>query len=149
MINWQSWKSFGLTSILKDGPSGKSITLNTKVILHLISGEGIVGYLTSNLKNGHIRNIDHFRKYCFATHGIYGVEGNYEIDGVWMWRGTEIPMEWKEHQSYDYFTFTKMDPKNEADQKLAEEYWLNLKEGDIVEGKPVFDADWFKWPCSL
>lgn len=37
-----------------------------------------------------------------------------------MWRGTEIPMEWKEHQSYDYFTFTKMDPKNEADQKLAE-----------------------------
>ena len=61
-----------------------------------------------------------------------------------MWRGTEIPMEWKDHPSYDYFTFNKMDPKNQADQKLAEEYWLNLKEDQTVEGKPVFDADWFK-----
>ena len=53
-------------------------------------------------------------------------------------------MEWKDHPSYDYFTFNKMDPKNQADQKLAEEYWLNLKEDQTVEGKPVFDADWFK-----
>jgi hypothetical protein len=53
-------------------------------------------------------------------------------------------MEWKEHQSYDYFTFTKLDQKNEADQKLAEEYWLNQNEGQIVEGKPVYDVTWFK-----
>jgi elongation factor 1-gamma len=75
---------------------------------------------------------------------VYGVENNYEIDGLWMWRGTEIPMEWKEHQSYDYFTFTKLDQRNEADQKLAEEYWLNQNEGQIVEGKPVYDVTWFK-----
>jgi hypothetical protein len=37
-----------------------------------------------------------------------------------------------------------MDPTKEADQKLAEDYWLNTAEGSIVEGKPVFDADWFK-----
>ena len=41
-------------------------------------GEGEVGYLTSNLKNGHIRNLeDSFRKYSFATYGVYGDEGNY------------------------------------------------------------------------
>lgn len=100
--------------------------------------------MTNNLKNGHLRNIDHFRKYCFAVHGVYGVEGNYEIDGVWLWRGTEIPEEWKEHQSYDYFTFNKLDVKDPAVQALATEYWLNLNEGDLVEGKPVFDAKWFK-----
>ena len=38
-----------------------------------------------------------------------------------------------------------MDPTKEADQTLAEDYWLNTAEGSIVEGKPVFDADWFKW----
>ncbi len=38
-----------------------------------------------------------------------------------------------------------MDQKNEADQKLAEEYWLNQNEGQIVEGKPVYDVTWFKW----
>lgn len=84
-------------------------------------GEGVVGYLTSNLKNGHLRNLDDkFRKYCFSSYGIYGTEGNYELDGVFMWRGTEIPQEWKDHQSFEYFTFKKLDPTNEADQKLAE-----------------------------
>ena len=45
---------------------------------------------------------------------------------------TALPLTVSKHQSYDYFAFTKMDPKNKADQKLAEEYWLNLKEGEIV-----------------
>ena len=41
-----------------------------------------------------------------------------------------------------------MDPKNEADQKLAEEYWLNQSEGQLVEGKPVYDVTWFKWEAN-
>jgi hypothetical protein len=32
---------------------------------------------------------------------------------------------------------------------LVEEYWLNLNEGQLVEGKPVFDAKWFKWSSSM
>jgi elongation factor 1-gamma len=100
--------------------------------------------MTSSIRCGHVRRIDHFRKYTFATYGVYGVEGDYELDGVWMWRGLEIPEEWKEHQCYEYFIFTKMDPKNEVDQALAEEYWLNTTEGQLVEGRPVYDTSWFK-----
>jgi len=37
-----------------------------------------------------------------------------------------------------------MDPTKEADQKIAEEYWLNIQEGQMVEGRPVFNALWFK-----
>lgn len=96
------------------------------------------------MKNGHLRNIDHFRKYCFAVHGVYGVPNDYVIEGIWFWRGTEIPLEWKEHQSYDYFTFNKLDQKDPNVQKLVAEYWLNLNEGQLVEGRPVFDAKWFK-----
>lgn len=108
-------------------------------------GEGVVGYLTSNLKNGHLRNLDDaFRKYCFATYGVYGDEGNYEIDGIWMWRGTEIPHFWTQHNSFEYFTFKKLDPKNEADQLLTEEYWLKINEGDKVQGRNVFDATWYR-----
>ena len=76
--------------------------------------------------------------------GVYGVEKDYEIQGVWMWRGTEIPTEWKEHGSYDYFTFQKLDPRDEAVQALTHDYWLNLNEGQVVEGRPVYDAKWFK-----
>lgn len=39
--------------------------------------EGKVDYLTNNLKNGYLRNIDHFRKYTFAVLGVYGVPGDY------------------------------------------------------------------------
>ena len=55
--------------------------------------------------NGFIRNLDHFRKYAFAGYGVYGVPGCYDIKGAWMWRGTEIPGEWKEHQSFEYHNF--------------------------------------------
>lgn len=107
-------------------------------------GEGKVGYLTGNLKNGYLRNIDHFRKYCFSVLGVYGVEGDYNIDGVWIWRGTEIPSEWKEHQSYDYFEFTKLDHTNGDHRKITEDYWTCLNEGDMVDGHPVYEAKWFK-----
>jgi hypothetical protein len=61
-----------------------------------------------------------------------------------LWRGTEIPEAWKEHQTYEYFTFKKLDPRDVAVQKLTDEYWLNLAETDLVKGRKVFDAKWFK-----
>jgi hypothetical protein len=47
------------------------------------------------LKNGYVRNLYHFRKYCFGVLGVYGVEGAYEIRGVMFWRGTELAAEIK------------------------------------------------------
>lgn len=35
--------------------------------------------MTSSIRCGHVRRIDHFRKYTFATYGVYGVEGDYEL----------------------------------------------------------------------
>lgn len=61
-----------------------------------------------------------------------------------MWRGTEIPEAWKEHNTYEYFTFQKLDPRDEAVQKLADEYWLGLNETDTVQGRKVFDAKMYK-----
>ena len=66
-----------------------------KLHYELYTGEGKVGFQTSNLKNGFIRNLDHFRKYSFGVIGVYGEEGDLVIEGCMMWRGTEIPMEWK------------------------------------------------------
>lgn len=62
-----------------------------KVHYQKYEGEGEKVYLTSNLKNGFLQRLDHFRKYSFGVHGVYGDEPNLEIQGVWMWRGTEIP----------------------------------------------------------
>jgi len=45
------------------------------------------------LKNGFIQRLEHFRKYAFAVHGVYGEEPSLEISGVWLWRGTDKPKE--------------------------------------------------------
>ena len=125
----------------KYDPEGWSLW---KTVYDKYEGEGVVGYLTSNLKNGFLRNLDHFRKYAFAGFGVYGPEGKYDIKGVWLWRGTEIPAEIKDHQSYEYYKITKLDHTKEEDRKVLEEYWTNLEEGQLVEGVPVFEAKYFK-----
>jgi elongation factor 1-gamma len=44
------------------------------------------------MMNGFLQRMDpHFKKHCFAIHGIYGEEPNLEIRGAWIWRGAEIP----------------------------------------------------------
>lgn len=55
--------------------------------------EGKVLFRTKNSMGFFLQKLDTFRKYSFAAHGIYGTEGDYDIKGVWMWRGSEIAEE--------------------------------------------------------
>lgn len=58
------------------------------------SGEqGKIKFRTCNLKSNFLQNLEKFRRYTFAVHGVYGTEPNLEVEGVWMWRGTDIPEE--------------------------------------------------------
>jgi elongation factor 1-gamma len=91
-----------------------------------LPSEGKILFKTCNSSSFFLQKLDPFRKYCFGAHGVYGVEGGYEIRGVWMWRGTEIADEIKEHDNFPYMTIKKLDGTQEADRKLIEEYWLNL-----------------------
>jgi len=49
--------------------------------------------------------LDHFRKYAFAVHGVYGEEPQLEIRGAWLWRGNGIPNEIKELDTFEFHTF--------------------------------------------
>jgi len=122
-------------------PKGYSI-----YFVHYIKaeGEGKVFFLTNNLKNGFLQRLDHFRKYAFGVHGVYGEEPNLEIQGVWVWRGEGIPAEIKELDSYEYHNWTKLDPSKEEDRKKVSEYWTHLNEDEIADGVRVRDAKYFK-----
>lgn len=91
-----------------------------------LPSEGKILFKTNNSSSFFLQKLDNFRKYTFSAHGVYGVEGDYEIRGVWMWRGTDIPEELKEHDNFPYMTIKKLDHSSEADRKLIEEYWLNM-----------------------
>jgi len=109
-----------------------------------LQSEGKILFKTSNSSSFFLQKLDPFRKYTFSCHGVYGVEGNYEVKGVWMWRGTEIPEEIKEHDSFPYMTIKKLDPLNENDRKFITEYWLHLTPGEVVDGTPVCEVVYFK-----
>ncbi|CAK82501.1 unnamed protein product (macronuclear) [Paramecium tetraurelia] len=98
--------------------------------------EGKQLILTNNLMKGFInqRLDQNFRKYSFAIHGVYGDEPNLEIRGAWIWRGTEVPQEWKDHVAYDYHVFRRIDINNEQDKKDFTEYWVNQEEDESKVG---------------
>jgi len=109
-----------------------------------LPSEGKVLFRTKNSMSMFLQKFDQFRKYTFAAHGIYGVEDGYDIRGVWMWRGTEIPEEVKQHDSFEYMFIDRLDSAKPEDKKLIEEYWLNLEEGQMVDGMPVAYVETFK-----
>ena len=91
-----------------------------------LTSERKVLFKSNNNSNSSLQKLDPFRKFSFSVHGIYGEEGNYEIRGVWMWRGIKIPEEIKAHDKYPYMTIKQLDTRSEVDRKLIESYWLNL-----------------------
>lgn len=85
------------------------------------TGEGEVLYMTENLQKGFIQRFEHFRKYSLGVWGVYGDEPNLDIEGCWLWRGTEIPQELKEHPSFEYHFVTKLDHTKPKDRKFFED----------------------------
>jgi elongation factor 1-gamma len=57
--------------------------------------QGKLAFKTKNLRSNFLQKIDKFRKYTFSVHGVYGKEPDLEIEGVWMWRGKDVPEEVK------------------------------------------------------
>lgn len=55
--------------------------------------QGKISFKTCNLKSNFLQKLDKFRKYSFSTFGVYGAEPNMDVEGVWMWRGKDIPEE--------------------------------------------------------
>lgn len=103
--------------------------------------EGKELYMTKNSAGYFIQQIDKARRYSFAVHGVYGVEGNYDVKGLWMFRGTDVIQEMK---GYDGFEFYKVIPLSiEENKQLIKDYWLKVTEGDEVDGTKVAHTEYF------
>ncbi len=53
--------------------------------------QGKVLFKTANLKTLFLQKLEKLRRYAFGVHGVYGTEPDLEVEGVWMWRGKDIP----------------------------------------------------------
>lgn len=107
-----------------------------------IEGECTVSFQTANQLGGFLQRLDNsIRKDAFGVIDVVGKSGCFDIQGVWMFRGNDIPTQMKEHPSYEYHEWRKLDHKNAADKKLIEDYFC---EDDCVENQPIADSKVYK-----
>ena len=93
-------------------------------------------FLTNNLMNGFVDRAAHMRKYLFGVHGVFGEEGNYNIRGLWMGRGTEELPLIQEHDQCAVYNYRKLDHHNAEDRQLITDYFTKREEEkDVVEGE--------------
>eukprot|EP00922_Rhytidocystis_sp_ex-Travisia-forbesii_P027188 GHVS01039874.1.p1 GENE.GHVS01039874.1~~GHVS01039874.1.p1 ORF type:complete len:404 (+),score=61.87 GHVS01039874.1:104-1315(+) len=112
-----------------------------------LEGECDKAFLTSNLLGGFLQRIEPtFRKYSFGVIDVVqdksnGAVESYDIQGVLMVRGAELPLELKEHVQYESHTFTKLDLTDPKHRKLIEDYWCA---DETVEDRVIADSKVWK-----
>lgn len=103
--------------------------------------EGQVLFKTINLCNGFLQRFESFRKYSFARHAVLGEEPSLEIEGVWLFRGTDIPQAAIDHPQFEYYKQRKLDVKKKEDVDLIREFWGGVADGKI-NGMTVQHIAW-------
>lgn len=109
-----------------------------------LASEGKVLWQTQNGRDGFLERTESGRKHTFSTHGVYGEEGTLEIKGVWLWRGLDCPQFIIDNPQFEYYDRRTLDPSKPEEKEVIYNYWLNLKEGDVVDGLKVVDVVTFK-----
>lgn len=102
-------------------------------------GEGVILYQTSNLLNGFLQRLDHFRKHTIGLMAITGEEPSLEIESVWLFRGKGIPEQMIEHPQWEYYQQRELNPDNEDDKKLFSDF-ISAKVGDVVNGRAIIEC---------
>lgn len=107
-----------------------------------LEDECTISFVASNMASGFLQRIENnFSKYSFAVVSVLGEDKNFDIEGVWLFRGTEIPAEMKEHPSFEYHKFDKLDIDNADHKKKVEDYWCSK---EVINNRPVVDRKVWK-----
>lgn len=82
-------------------------------------------FKTCNFIGGFEQRFDPLRKYAFANMLIFGDSAakKFQVSGVFLWRGLDVPQEMKDHDQFDQFAVRKLDIENPADKALIEDYF--------------------------
>lgn len=92
-------------------------------------------FKTCNLIGGFLQRLDKLRKYGFGSILIFGEEGSFQITGVWLFRGAEIPAEMKDCDDCELYNWRKLDVDHPEDKKAVDEYfgWVGSFGGKVFK----------------
>jgi len=93
-------------------------------------------FMSCNLITGMFQRLEKLKKHAFGSVCLFGTDNKSSISGIWVWRGQQLAFElspdWQ--VDYDVYAWKKLDPKNETNKRLINDYLL--WEGNFGE-KPL------------
>lgn len=95
-------------------------------------------FMVCNLIGGMYQRMEALHKYAFGSMLIFGQENAWQVRGVFVFRGTEIPEEMKDVADFESYDFVKLDDKDPKVREMFNDYiaWDGQLEGlEFAEGK--------------
>jgi len=102
-------------------------------------------WMTSNAISGFVDRTEEIRKFTMGVQAVSGADGagNIYINGVWLFRGTEISHMLNCNPDAEHYKWTKLED-NEVGRQHVKEVWAGGEnDGDMVSGKPYYDSKIF------
>lgn len=99
-------------------------------------------FMSNNLIGGFFNRLSASTKFIFGAAVVYGENNNNGIRGAFVVRGKEFEPAFDVAPDYESFSFTRIDPSNEADREELADLWawdkpliVNGEKREIVDGK--------------
>jgi len=101
-------------------------------------------FMSCNLIGGMFQRLEKFRKYAFASVGVFGEDKKNNISGVWLWRGHELAFPLCEDWTIDYesYDWKKLDADSEETKQLVDKYFKWI--GEDNQGRKFNQGKIFK-----
>lgn len=104
--------------------------------------ENTVSFVTMNKVGGFLQRMDLARKYAFGKMLVIGSEPPYKVQGLWLFRGKEIPkFVMEECYDMELYNWTQVDISDEAQKERASQM---IEDHEPFEGEALLDAKCFK-----
>ncbi|KAK4757494.1 hypothetical protein SAY87_018795 [Trapa incisa] len=104
--------------------------------------ENTVTFVTMNKVGGFLQRMDLARKYAFGKMLVTGANPPYKVQGLWLFRGPEIPQfVIDECYDMDLYDWKKVDITDEAQKERVNQM---IEDAEPFEGEPLIDAKCFK-----
>lgn len=106
--------------------------------------ECTLDFKTTNLFGGFLQRaeaVKNLAKFSMTSMVILKKDDRFHINGIWLFRGTELPPPFTKVDDVNYYTWNKVDINNPEQKTLAEDIWAWSSEtnwggrGDYVVGR--------------
>jgi len=111
--------------------------------------ECTLDFKTANLFGGFLQRAEAVKslaKFSMTSMVTLKKDGRFYIHGVWLFRGTEMPIPFTKVDDVNYYTWMKVDINNPEQKSLAEDIWAWASEDPTWGGRGEFQSG-RTWGC--